>query len=413
MNAYDAVVSTQQKESPVESSEEPEPEPAQTLADPQVETTVAAEDPSPPPAASTISAGVDEPESESEPEVEGKWYDDLWFGAFVDGYAAFNANVPALQGGTTALRAFDRDSGFSLAWAGLDVAYDGDKAGATLSLRYGPATNYGWADDSIPGIQHVKQAFATWKVSDRFSLDFGRFDTIYGAEVAESWMNHTYTRGLLYNLAQPFWHTGLRGSAQFTDTLGVNVMLVNGWGHIVDNNIAKSVGAQLKITPGDVFGLYLGYLGGPENPDVDPESGDRVKSANRRFRHLADVVMTLDWKKLSMAFNADYVFDDAPEIYGGASQWWGAMASIRYAFVERFAMAARGEFLGDPDGWMTGTDALLSSATLTLDLQPVDHLVLRLEGRYDGSDERLFPKGLDDTSQHQATVTLGVVVSSF
>ena len=250
-------------------------------------------------------------------------------------------------------------------------------------------------------------------MTKKFTLDFGRFDTIYGAEVAESWNNHNYTRGMLYNLAQPFWHTGIRAGVQFTDTWGLNALIVNGWGHIVDNNVAKTGGLQLAVTPGDVVSLYAGYLGGPENPDHDPETGDRVKEANKTMRHLADVVLVLDWDKLSVAFNGDYIYDDAPAIYGGKSQWWGGMGSIRYAFVDTFAMAARGELLGDPDGWMTDEEALLTSATLTLDAHPVDHLIIRLEGRYDGANQLLFPSRYQELSQHQGTVTLGVVVSSF
>lgn len=353
------------------------------------------------------------------------WTKDLSFGAFVDAYVGFNTNLPRPQAGTNAIRAFDAANGFSLAWAGLNTAYEGERAGATIDLRFGAAPNAGWADDAIPGIQHVKQAYATWHAlpEGKLSLDFGRFDTIYGAEVAESWMNHTYTRGALYNLAQPFWHTGLRVGSQVTDVVSITGLLVNGWGHVFDNNMAKSVGLQVGLTPGDVFGIYIGYLGGAESDDVDPETGAEIAGANWDLRHLADVVVTADLNKLSLALNADYVLDDTPV---GMQQWYGAMLSAHYQALSWFGFAARGEFLADPDGFMSGeSDNFLATGTVSLDFMPAEMLSLRLDARGDGSLRPLFPTGsalpgLDEElpmtpemRQFQLTVTLGMVVHSF
>ncbi|MCB9716707.1 MAG: outer membrane beta-barrel protein [Myxococcales bacterium] len=352
------------------------------------------------------------------------WLQRITVGAFVDVYASLNVGLPRPEVGGNAFRAFDQSNGFSLAWAGLDIDFDAPKAAATVDLRFGPSTNAGWSEDSIMGIQLIKQAFGTWKIHDKVELDFGRFNTIFGAEVSESWMNHTYTRGMLYDLAQPFWHTGLRGRAQLNDTFGLNALLVNGWGHVIDNNAGKDYGLQLAVTPGEVFGLYAGYLTGPEGNEVylAPDPGDPTRmveletpGVNRRFRHLVDVVVTVAYRKLSLALNADYVRDDEPMEIGGLSQWYGGMLSGSYRFVHWFGLAARAELLGDPDGWMTGASegALLGTGTLTLDFRPRPYLVLRLEGRVDGSNESLFPRGYGSTSSHQLTTTLGLVVTSF
>ncbi len=369
-----------------------------------------------PPEAATVTA-------DAEP-AEPAWHDDLSFGAFVDAYFGLNTNFPRPQGGNNALRAFDGANGFSLAWAGVNAAYAGERAGATIDLRFGTGPNAGWADDAIPGIQIVKQAYATWNAlpDDKLSFDFGRFDTIYGAEVSESWMNHTYTRGALYNLAQPFWHTGLRVGSQINDTLSVKGLLVNGWGHIVDNNLGKSVGLQFGITPGDVVGLYVGYLGGPESDDVD-ENGVKIDDANRAFRHLADVVLTVDVKRLSLAFNADYVYDDTPV---GFQQWYGGMLSAHFQALPKLGFAARGEYLGDPNGFMSGIARnQLATGTISIDVTPAKMLSLRLDARGDASWEPLFTTGTAEPTddpmmptppelrQYQFTVTLGAVVHSF
>ncbi len=74
--------------------------------------------------------------------------------------------------------------------------------GGTLALRFGPsAKRYNSSClaqkcDAAYGLENVKQAFASWRPggdSSPVTLDFGKFDTIYGAEVAESQDNINYT----------------------------------------------------------------------------------------------------------------------------------------------------------------------------------------------------------------------------
>ena len=54
--------------------------------------------------------------------------------------------------------------------------------------------------------------------------------------------------------------------------------------------------------------------------------------------------------------------------------------------ADPFAVAARLEYLSDPDGHFTGfagNDIDLVTATLTLDWRPADFLILRLDNRID------------------------------
>ena len=74
------------------------------------------------------------------------------------------------------------------------------------------------------------------------SFDFGKFDTIYGAEVAESQDNLNYTRGVVYWFTQPLFHTGLRVNAELTDELMLRGLLVNGSNNTIDNNVGKNLG---------------------------------------------------------------------------------------------------------------------------------------------------------------------------
>ena len=48
-----------------------------------------------------------------------------------------------------------------------------------------------------------------------------------------------YTRGVLYWVAEPQFHTGLRASYQLTDEVTFRLMAVNGWNNTIDNNSAS------------------------------------------------------------------------------------------------------------------------------------------------------------------------------
>jgi hypothetical protein len=388
----------------------------------------------------------------------GGWYEALDISAFVDGYYGMNFNAPKPQEGRNQFRAFDRANGFSLSWAALNIAYSSDAVGATLDLRIGPSASALAGDDAKHGLEFVKQAYATWRpwgADSRLTLDFGKFDTIYGAEVADSQGNINYTRGLLYTLAQPKFHTGLRASYAFTDAFSATLLAVNGWNNSVDNNVGKSFGAQLAYAvpradgSGNLVVAKLGYLMGPEQvdylavcaPGTTFESSpsprctpgdapptflaDRGGANSDGLRHLVDFVLTLEpMDALLITANVDFGHETRlVQLVPGASSrgvdFYGVSLAGRYRFGDVWGVGLRGEYLGDPQAGLCGAlcaglgqDKLsLLSGTATVDASPADHLLLRLDVRADHASADVFPV-LRDGKPTQVTATLGVVATT-
>jgi hypothetical protein len=393
------------------------------------------------------------------------WYDAIEFRIFVDGYFGLNYNMPKPQTGANGqTRAYDTENGFSLAWAGIDASYPAEPVGGTLSLRLGPSAERiargcieGTCDDEV-GLSNVKQAFAAWRpggAGSAVQLDFGKFDTIYGAEVAESQDNINYTRGVVYWFAQPLFHTGLRMSADLGEMFTLKAMLVNGYNNTIDNNVMKDLGVQLAMNlprrdyTGTLLSASLGYLVGPQRDDyavidcganehfdagesdgcasgapIEGESSsgkvDRASSNTEGLRHLVDLVASLTPSDaLTVLFNADLGIErvrDAADAQRFVQHvFWGAMAGARYAFSDPFAVAARLEYLSDPDGHFTGfpgNDIELVTATLTLDWRPADFLILRLDNRLDWSSKEIFLRSVREAVGILPTTTLGVVVTT-
>ncbi|MFC1642444.1 porin, partial [Myxococcota bacterium] len=157
-------------------------------------------------------------EADPLPPIE-PWYQALEFRLWVDAYASLDTNLPRpLQVGNE-FRAYDQGTGFSLSWAGVDVGYEPAPVGGRVGLRLGPTahrvadsclSNVTPCDSDVVGLALLKQAYVAWEPVSGLSLEFGKFDTPYGVEVAESQDNANYTRGVLYWLGQPLFHTGLR-----------------------------------------------------------------------------------------------------------------------------------------------------------------------------------------------------------
>ena len=405
------------------------------------------------------------------PPPEEPWYEALDFGLFADAYASVNTNLPKPHEGSNTLRAYDQNNGFSLSWAGADVSYSPAPVGGAVSLRFGPtaeayadscASENTRCDAAVPGLTFVKQAYAAWKPLERLTIDFGKFDTIYGAEVAESQNNLNYTRGAVYWLLQPLFHTGLRAELDIIPELSIRTLVVNGWNNTIDNNIGKTYGVQAVARPIPEITATLGWLGGPEQDDsasidcpegtyyfpdtgaCDPVAGAPAGTyvvdrgdANQpeAWRHLVDLVVA--WQPtpaLELVANGDFdaegVRSMGPDLETRVdTQYaWGAMLGSRLALTEVWSVGARAEYVSDLDGFAVGVNDLrLVTGTLTLQADPTPNLRLTLEGRGDFAidgglqdvlaspsevdDEKndIFPAEVRDDVDHQVTVVLGVV----
>ncbi len=415
-----------------------------------------------------------------QPSDDEAWYEGISFNAFADGYFGMDFNFPKApqQARQNPVRAFDTRNGFALSWAGIDISRAAEPVGGTLALRFGP-TAFAYADScpdadtcdsqSSIGLTYVKQAFASWKPHDMVTLDFGKFDTPYGAEVAEAQYNINYTRGVLYWLGQPAYHTGLRVNIDPSRSVNLKLLAVNGWNRTIDNNQGKTFGLQAtyrvpKALGGDedLLSVGLGYMMGPEHGDseridcppgkafdpvANPSTGcidaagsaggsgyvDRGTANSKGLRHFLDFTTVAAPGPLKLLLNASLGIDNYRDASDPAaftsSLWWGVMAGGRYALNDKFGLAGRFEFFSDPDGFATagsylarvGGDAAeldfngtkIVTGTVTVDFSPMKHLLSYLDLRTDWSNKRMFPKGVhDDDVAQSITATLGVIAST-
>lgn len=299
------------------------------------------------------------------------------YGGSADFYFLSNFNNPWT--GTNALRAFDYkdERGPHLGLIDIWAAYARDPIGGRIDVDFGPTSYLVNAfDPSRDELwQHIQQLYISANLDKKGTnyIDIGKWVTTAGAEVIEPKDNWLYSRGLLFNVAEPFYHLGVRGYHTFEGGDNVGVAIHRGWNAVGnphhDPGFAifgtKAINKQLTFTGN--------YYGGEESP---------VATEGKAWRNFLDLVLLYnpDKSKFAYTFNLDYVQQSS-------STLWGVSAQAKYTLNPKSYLAARGEFLLD-DG-LAGTGDIYS-VTLGYAYQFNQYFQTRAEFRDDFGSNDLF-----------------------
>lgn len=319
-------------------------------------------------------------------------------------------------GGLPRYRAFDlRSDQPALGLLHLGVAHRPDWLGFRVDAGVGDlADAYFRSDpaatdhrDVARGLSYLEQAFVSVElpVGHGLSLDAGKFGTPVGLEDNESASNWNYSRSLLFTLAEPSYHTGLRATVRATDALAFTGFWLNGWDtNVLDGNGMRSFALAATWEAGDVQVVAV-YAAGLERAVT------HLADPTLAFRHELDASVVYRLRSwLRFAATADYGIDAR----GGEAQWWGVGGYGRASVLPWLALVLRGEHYEDPQGFTSGTAQRIAEATATVEAStlvgPVT-LIGRLEYRRDQSDEPVFAWGNGARITHQDSTTAAVIAA--
>ncbi|HEY5600074.1 MAG TPA: porin [Candidatus Manganitrophaceae bacterium] len=331
---------------------------------------------------------------------------------FVDTYYSYNLNQPDDRNNDLANFDFDHNT-FSLSLAEVvfsKAPAEKEPVGFRIDLDFGPTTDFVHGASGITShppihpvtteseiFKNVQQAYVTWATPIGLTFDMGKFVTHMGAEVIESKDNWNYTRGLLFCCAIPYYHAGLRVNYPISDMVFVNGYVYNGWNNVVENNNAKTFGAQIGFTPTKRLPIILNWIG----PEDGLFGGENLQ--------VYDAIATLNLTdQLALMVNYDYGTNDAAP--GGGSQSYSGIAAYARWAMERSALAARYETFNDDDGIVFGAaDNTVQEFTVTAEHKVAGSLLLRLEYRQDMADADIFDDEGGGKTDSQSRVVAGVV----
>jgi hypothetical protein len=340
------------------------------------------------------------------------WYAATTVNGFLSASYSYNANRP--DSATNRYRVFDFDDDvFKIDVAELVLQRNPSKPGEggfRVDLTAGSSMPRVLAaaglfrdEDGKAGDFDLQQAYVSWiaPIGNGLRVDAGKFMTLFCWEVADGYdgFNDNATRSFLFGYGAPATHTGIRLGTSFGDKAAATLILVNGWDNVRENNSAKSVGAQLALTPTSTFSVWLNGMWGPEQAKND---GDP--------RTLLDVVTS--WKprdSVTLAFEAIQGRESAATPDGGDAEWTGFAGYLRGALGGGFALAFRAESFDDRDGARTGVAQRLTSFTLTPEFRASDHVVFRGDLRLDHSDRKAFEKRGERATDRQITAMVNAI----
>jgi hypothetical protein len=336
-------------------------------------------------------------------ETQESFFRSTELGALVDAYYDFYSTRPA---GNAQYRNFDtkhNQFAFSMAqvWIGKPASAD-SRTGFKVKFNFGPASTLVNAFE--PGenefIQNIEEGYLSYlaPLGKGLQVDVGKFVTPIGAEVIEAKDNWNYSRSLLFALAIPYYHSGVRLTYPINGKVTVTGTVVNGWNNVVENNSGKTLGAQVAIKPVAAVSIVQNYMAGPEQA-----------SNNHDWRQLSDTIAT--WTvnpALSVMANYDYGMDTA---LGGQVHWQGIAGYAKLQARKWLAVSPRFEWYDDPSGFTTGAAQTLKEVTGTFELKPSDALIWRIEYRHEFSDSPVYETGSGAFRKTQSSIGFGVLYS--
>lgn len=317
-----------------------------------------------------------------------------------DGYFTVNFNHPA--SGSNQLQNFDLNYGQpELSLAKITIDKSDKHLGLHLDAGFGETLRFIHAADPAPeGFRYIEQMYVIVKPKNTHGaeIDVGEFVTSAGAEVIEANSNWNYSRSLLFTLATPYYHFGLRTSVPLTKSYTVGFQLVNAWNTLWGNNNLKNIGLTSTLTR-NKYTWSTNYYEGPNH-----------MGTTRGKRNLFDTTLLLTPNsKAHFYVNYDYGRDN--RIAGGYDSWYGVAGAARFQITKRFAFSPRVEWFKDASGFNTGTAQSLKEGTLTGEYKFNNYLLSRLEFRHDASDAPYFDRGAQAArSKSMNTATLGLIV---
>lgn len=327
------------------------------------------------------------------------------FGAFVDGYYAYDFGRPASHDRAFTTQAARHDE-INVNLAHVEARYASATVRGRLALQAGTSVqfNYGGEPDALAGTQPnvlplVQEATVGVRVAPELWIDGGIMLSHIGSESWISIDNPTYTRSLAAEFS-PYYETGVRATWQALPNLTAQLNVVNGWQRIAEDNHDKAVGARIDWTPAAPLTLSYASHVGREAMAATGEQGVRV---------FHDV--TARW-----APNGRALLVATADVGTQDGHGWGAASLVgRWWITRALGVNGRVERLADEDGvvsatGMAGAPGLVTNgASAGVDLRRGPALWRTEVRTFFGGDDAVFPRSGGDGGG--ATSSTAVVTS--
>jgi hypothetical protein len=323
----------------------------------------------------------------------------LTFGAFLDGYLAWDFGRPpsfdrSFAGGSLFTTQPARHNEFNINLAYLEARLDGQRVRGRLALQAGTSVQSNYSGEPANGAvsgptlgRFIQEAVAGAKLSDNLWVDGGIFFSHMGMESWISRDNLTYTRSLVAEYS-PYYQSGVKITWTPSAKLTAQADIVNGWQNISENNTGKGAGIRLDYVADSAFTVsYYNFF--------SDEAGSQLRTFN-------GIGLKRVSGKLTILGEFDVGSQNHASGGGSSSTWYGYTAVARVQPMPKVAVNSRFEGYSDRDQTIivTGSSAYGPNppfegmgASLGVDVAPQARLLWRAELRGFNNKAALFPNG--------------------
>ncbi|MDY0331315.1 MAG: outer membrane beta-barrel protein [Thiomonas sp.] len=323
-------------------------------------------------------------------------------GLSISGYMA--GSYTYFDTSSTLLRAYDnKTNGFSANQASATVAYlPSSGFGAQVNVIAGNDAKVLNGNDSA---FYLNNAFVQY-ANGGLTILGGKFSSLAGYESTNPVNDSTVSRSILFWDMEPGALTGLRASYAVSPALTVIGGVNNGWVSPQPSNTAKTIELGLTGSPSSLFSYTADYYRGQS-----PLFGGSTNGVLQLFDFVGSFNVN---SALTLAANVDLLSKDDALPGGGAGKANGLALYATYALSDQFSLAARGEYIDDKDGIVSGSNGTsnkLKELTLAVNYTPVKNFKLSAEVRQDKSDNAIFTDKDGSPTTKQNSVELMAVYS--
>ncbi len=313
------------------------------------------------------------------------------FGAFIDGYFAYDFDHPRTLDRPYTTQAARHDE-FNVNLAHVEAVLAGPRVRGRFAAQFGTSVQANYAAEPTVGTlsgpsvsRFIQEAVAGYRLAPTLWVDAGVFFSPFGSESWISRDNWTYTRSFIADNS-PYYEAGVKATWQPRTSVTAQLHLINGWQNVSETNSDKAVGARVDYAPRSGVDFAYDIFVGNEQPDSLPS----------RLRVWQEAIVQLrPTARLGLRGTFDYGVQQRPD--GGRASWRGWTVIARWATTSRTAVAARWEGYADPEQVIVATGQpfglRVGGVSVNVDVAPTPRLLWRTELRALRGRDPLFTHG--------------------
>lgn len=321
----------------------------------------------------------------------------LTISGYTEAYYTYDFNKPADNNRPGFIYSHSRHNEFNLNLGFIKANYTAERVRANIVLAAGTYMNANYAAE--PGVlKNIFEANAGIKISKKKNLwiDAGIMPSHIGFESAVSKDCWNLTRSILADNS-PYFEAGAK--ITYTSDNGnwlLSGMALNGWQRItrVSGNSLMSWGTQIQYKPSSKILLNYSTFIGTDKPDN--------ARLNRLFHNFYGIFNITD--KFGITGGFDIGMEEKTPGSDNKNTWYSPVLILKYAFNNKWAIAARGEYYSDEDGVIIATNIpngfKTTGFSLNVDHNPFKNVLVRMELRNLSSKDNIFTKPAGATNSN-------------